>query len=293
MMEFYSTWKYQLSISVSRKTKCCTRGSFSALGGGGGGGYLLMRYTLTRPVWLAASEFLLSLCPTECLNHEAVRSVSKSCHSKQKCAVAVSNQTFRDPCFPGTRKYLSVIYSCGRTRCASSSFTEQAPVLHVWGFSMWEHVMCGFCFLPHSLSAGSSSEHLQFPTVSSYLLISAISFSYLPDSVTQGIIDCALRSDILVKLPVIWQSEVIRSQTEVVTWARWWFYFFLIVSIKCETMCWPCGTLQHNWTELSMMWECSSFVGSASFRGLDVLWWMVHCRPTSLFCLVSQSHSLY
>ncbi|XP_030602759.1 protein eva-1 homolog C isoform X2 [Archocentrus centrarchus] len=50
--------------------------------------------------------------PFECLNHEAVHLVSKSCYSKQNCAVLVSNQTFRDPCFPGTRKYLSVIYSC-------------------------------------------------------------------------------------------------------------------------------------------------------------------------------------
>ncbi|XP_044079170.1 protein eva-1 homolog C isoform X2 [Siniperca chuatsi] len=50
--------------------------------------------------------------PFECLNHEAVHLVSKSCYSKQKCIVAVSNQTFRDPCFPGTRKYLSVVYSC-------------------------------------------------------------------------------------------------------------------------------------------------------------------------------------
>ncbi|XP_045895621.1 protein eva-1 homolog C isoform X4 [Micropterus dolomieu] len=58
--------------------------------------------------------------PFECLNHEAVHLVSKSCYSKQKCVVAVSNQTFRDPCFPGTRKYLSVLYSCGRTLCASS-----------------------------------------------------------------------------------------------------------------------------------------------------------------------------
>ncbi|XP_033996399.1 protein eva-1 homolog C isoform X1 [Trematomus bernacchii] len=48
----------------------------------------------------------------ECLNHEAVHSVSTSCYSKHKCAVVVSNQTFRDPCFPGTRKYLSVVYSC-------------------------------------------------------------------------------------------------------------------------------------------------------------------------------------
>ncbi|KAM4726896.1 protein eva-1 homolog C [Anableps anableps] len=50
--------------------------------------------------------------PFECLNHEAVQVVSRSCYSKQKCAVAVSNLTFRDPCFPGTRKYLSVRYSC-------------------------------------------------------------------------------------------------------------------------------------------------------------------------------------
>ncbi|XP_062414111.1 protein eva-1 homolog C isoform X2 [Pungitius pungitius] len=50
--------------------------------------------------------------PFECLNHEAVQVVSASCYGKQKCAVAVSNQTFRDPCFPGTRKYLSVVYSC-------------------------------------------------------------------------------------------------------------------------------------------------------------------------------------
>ncbi|XP_070773806.1 protein eva-1 homolog C [Enoplosus armatus] len=50
--------------------------------------------------------------PFDCLNHKAVHLVSKSCYSKQKCVVAVSNQTFRDPCFPGTRKYLSVVYSC-------------------------------------------------------------------------------------------------------------------------------------------------------------------------------------
>uniref|UniRef100_A0A8C6SP80 Eva-1 homolog C (C. elegans) n=1 Tax=Neogobius melanostomus TaxID=47308 RepID=A0A8C6SP80_9GOBI len=53
--------------------------------------------------------------PFECLNHEAIHLVSKSCYSQHKCAVVVSNQTFRDPCFPGTRKYLSVLYSCGKS----------------------------------------------------------------------------------------------------------------------------------------------------------------------------------
>ncbi|KAM3869239.1 protein eva-1 homolog C [Diretmus argenteus] len=50
--------------------------------------------------------------PFECLNHEAVHTVSESCYSKQRCVVSVSNQTFKDPCFPGTRKYLSVLYAC-------------------------------------------------------------------------------------------------------------------------------------------------------------------------------------
>ncbi|KAM9437082.1 protein eva-1 homolog C isoform 3-T3 [Salvelinus alpinus] len=48
----------------------------------------------------------------ECLNHNAVHTLSQSCYSKQRCVVAVDNQTFRDPCYPGTRKYLTVLYSC-------------------------------------------------------------------------------------------------------------------------------------------------------------------------------------
>ncbi|XP_008276111.1 protein eva-1 homolog C isoform X2 [Stegastes partitus] len=75
--------------------------------------------------------------PFECLNHEAVHLVSKSCYNKQKCAVAVSNQTFRDPCFPGTRKYLSVIYSCATQRLfcllsnSTTDFTEGSRPEHI------------------------------------------------------------------------------------------------------------------------------------------------------------------
>ncbi|CAL8364037.1 unnamed protein product [Lota lota] len=50
--------------------------------------------------------------PFECLNHEAVHTVSQSCYSKQRCTVTVDNHTFRDPCMPGTRKYLTVLYAC-------------------------------------------------------------------------------------------------------------------------------------------------------------------------------------
>ncbi|XP_034034202.1 protein eva-1 homolog C isoform X1 [Thalassophryne amazonica] len=55
---------------------------------------------------------LSRLTPFECLNYEAAHIVSKACYNKQRCVVTVSNQTFRDPCFPGTRKYLSVAYAC-------------------------------------------------------------------------------------------------------------------------------------------------------------------------------------
>ncbi|XP_013985302.2 protein eva-1 homolog C [Salmo salar] len=50
--------------------------------------------------------------PFECSNHNAVHTLSQRCYSKQRCVVAVDNQTFRDPCYPGTRKYLTVLYSC-------------------------------------------------------------------------------------------------------------------------------------------------------------------------------------
>lgn len=89
------------------------------------GGELILRCKPPRVLIIYAAVYgrglgQLDTCPShltrpppfECLNHEAVHLVSKSCYSKQKCSVAVSNRTFRDPCFPGTRKYLSVLYSC-------------------------------------------------------------------------------------------------------------------------------------------------------------------------------------
>ncbi|CAL8277454.1 unnamed protein product [Arctogadus glacialis] len=48
----------------------------------------------------------------ECLNHEAVHTVSQSCYGKQRCTVTVDNHTFRDPCMPDTRKQLTVLYAC-------------------------------------------------------------------------------------------------------------------------------------------------------------------------------------
>ncbi|XP_028323016.1 protein eva-1 homolog C isoform X2 [Gouania willdenowi] len=69
-----------------------------------------------------------------CVNHEAVQLVTQACYSRHKCEVAVTNQTFRDPCFPGTRKYLSVVYSCvprtllREADLSSSDFTSFPPI---------------------------------------------------------------------------------------------------------------------------------------------------------------------
>ncbi|KAJ8342530.1 hypothetical protein SKAU_G00324580 [Synaphobranchus kaupii] len=50
--------------------------------------------------------------PFECLFHGAVELVTKACYAKQRCVIAVDDHNFRDPCFPGIRKYLSVLYAC-------------------------------------------------------------------------------------------------------------------------------------------------------------------------------------
>ncbi|KAG9351766.1 hypothetical protein JZ751_023017 [Albula glossodonta] len=51
--------------------------------------------------------------PFECLFHGAVDLVSKNCYAKQRCVITVNDQNFRDPCYPGIRKYLSILYACG------------------------------------------------------------------------------------------------------------------------------------------------------------------------------------
>ncbi|XP_041127723.1 protein eva-1 homolog C-like [Polyodon spathula] len=48
----------------------------------------------------------------ECLFHGAVEFVSKMCYAKQRCNIMVNNHHFKDPCLPGVRKYLRIIYKC-------------------------------------------------------------------------------------------------------------------------------------------------------------------------------------
>ncbi|MFT7818487.1 protein eva-1 homolog C isoform X2, partial [Arapaima gigas] len=53
------------------------------------------------------------LPPFECSYYGAVQMVTRACYGRQRCIIAVNDDNFRDPCSPGTRKYLTVLYACG------------------------------------------------------------------------------------------------------------------------------------------------------------------------------------
>lgn len=55
----------------------------------------------------------VDLCLTECLYYGALDTVKKLCYGKQRCLFIINDQQFRNPCTPETKKYLTVIYSCG------------------------------------------------------------------------------------------------------------------------------------------------------------------------------------
>ncbi|XP_056322784.1 protein eva-1 homolog C isoform X2 [Danio aesculapii] len=50
--------------------------------------------------------------PYECLYHGAVDVVSNICYGKQRCLFTVDQKHFKNPCPPGTKKYITVLYAC-------------------------------------------------------------------------------------------------------------------------------------------------------------------------------------
>ncbi|XP_019750560.1 protein eva-1 homolog C isoform X1 [Hippocampus comes] len=48
----------------------------------------------------------------DCESSIALRVVTSRCQAKKSCVVRASSREFGDPCYSGTRKYLSVIYTC-------------------------------------------------------------------------------------------------------------------------------------------------------------------------------------
>uniref|UniRef100_A0A671NKK2 Protein eva-1 homolog C-like n=1 Tax=Sinocyclocheilus anshuiensis TaxID=1608454 RepID=A0A671NKK2_9TELE len=51
--------------------------------------------------------------PFECIFHGAVDVVSNICYGKQRCLFTIDEAHFKNPCPPGTKKYITVLYACG------------------------------------------------------------------------------------------------------------------------------------------------------------------------------------
>lgn len=60
--------------------------------------------------------FPLSVCPSDCQSSVALQVLTARCQGKKSCLVRASTRDFGDPCYSGTRKYLSVIYTCGESQ---------------------------------------------------------------------------------------------------------------------------------------------------------------------------------
>nr|XP_055064130.1 protein eva-1 homolog C isoform X2 [Misgurnus anguillicaudatus] len=50
--------------------------------------------------------------PFECRFHGAMDVVTNLCYGKQRCWFTIDEKHFKDPCPPGTKKYLTVLYAC-------------------------------------------------------------------------------------------------------------------------------------------------------------------------------------
>uniref|UniRef100_A0AAY5KMP5 SUEL-type lectin domain-containing protein n=1 Tax=Esox lucius TaxID=8010 RepID=A0AAY5KMP5_ESOLU len=64
----------------------------------------------------------------DCQSDAALRVITGRCHGKQSCFIRASTREFGDPCYSGTRKYLSVIYTCGKKKRGRESGSYSGEV---------------------------------------------------------------------------------------------------------------------------------------------------------------------
>ncbi|XP_019909288.3 protein eva-1 homolog C isoform X3 [Esox lucius] len=65
----------------------------------------------------------------DCQSDAALRVITGRCHGKQSCFIRASTREFGDPCYSGTRKYLSVIYTCVPKKLLQNDAGPRVPVL--------------------------------------------------------------------------------------------------------------------------------------------------------------------
>ncbi|XP_074905118.1 protein eva-1 homolog A isoform X3 [Buteo buteo] len=57
----------------------------------------------------------------ECQSATALQLMIKRCHGKRSCSIYASTYEFGDPCYPGIRKHLNVIYTCAEKKKGRSA----------------------------------------------------------------------------------------------------------------------------------------------------------------------------
>lgn len=58
--------------------------------------------------------FVLAVTYLACLGEHSTEIVMELCHGKRKCTIKADVATFGRPCLPESRKYLKVVYTCGK-----------------------------------------------------------------------------------------------------------------------------------------------------------------------------------
>lgn len=73
-------------------------------------------YGLIGPLsFFLSPPFIPPLSVSDCQSGVALQVLTTRCQGKRSCFVRASMQEFGEPCYSGTRKYLSVIYGCGES----------------------------------------------------------------------------------------------------------------------------------------------------------------------------------
>ncbi|KAF6737574.1 eva-1-like protein C [Oryzias melastigma] len=67
--------------------------------------------------------------PVECQSSVALQVLTARCQGKKSCLIRASTREFGDPCYPGIKKYLSVIYTCVPKRLLQEP-GPRPPVYH-------------------------------------------------------------------------------------------------------------------------------------------------------------------
>lgn len=50
-----------------------------------------------------------------CLEPYATETAMRECHGKRRCVLSADSNMFGKPCRPGSRTYLKVVYTCGKS----------------------------------------------------------------------------------------------------------------------------------------------------------------------------------